>query len=55
MEIICIYAVQKTSCIVHVFAVAHSSQVDDRSYVSVGDFFEMSCIFSLFFISFLHG
>ena len=32
VEIICIYAVQKTFSVVHVFAVAQSSQVDDRSY-----------------------
>ena len=36
-EIICIYAEQKTS-VVRVFAVAQSSQVDDRSYFSVGYF-----------------
>ena len=45
----------KTFCVVYVFAVAHNSHVNDSSDVSVGYFFYMSCIFSIFFISFLCG
>ena len=55
MQIICIYAVQKTFSVLYVFAVAHDSHVDDISDVSVGSFFYMLRIFSIFCISFLHG
>ena len=51
----CIYAVQKTFCVVYVFVVAQISNVDDSSHVSVDYFFYMSCIFPSFFISFLLG
>ena len=50
----CIYVVQKTFCVVYVFAVAQSTHVDDSSHVSAHYFFYMSCIFSSFLISFLH-
>ena len=42
----------ETFCVVYVFAVAHSSHVDDSSHVSVDYFFYMSCIFLHFVYDF---